>query len=430
VRTRGNVIVQFTAVTFGVVTVISLALGITLTRRITEYQISSHVKLYQQVARMALKEDEEEVSAFFAAGNPVSLTPHVEALFRDFLTLGNIFRVKIWGTNGTILWSDQADLIGRGFPDNDGFREALRGGVASRNALLEKADNADEKDRGVTLEIYTPVVRGGTVTGVVELYEADKDLFNQIARNTFLAWILIIASGAVIWCLLFAIFLHAYRTQQKTHRELAETQNVTIFALAYQAELRDRQTGKHLERTAIYVGLLAEELAKLPNYRSYLTRAYRVDLARSAPLHDIGKVGIADSILRKPGSLTTEEKLEIEKHCEYGARVLQIAEKKLNFQSFLSIAIQLALYHHEKWDGSGYPYHISGEAIPVSGRIMALADNYDALRTERAYKTVMSHAETREVIRGLRGVHFDPMVVDAFMRREADFERVSQEIRF
>jgi HD-GYP domain-containing protein (c-di-GMP phosphodiesterase class II) len=425
VHIRGNVILQYSAATFVIVTAISIALGITLTKRIVDYQISSHVRLYQEVARITLKDD-TEAYALFAMEAPGSVTPHLSGLFSEMLSLGNVFRVKIWGRDGKILWSDQTELIGQKFPDNDGFQKAMTGVVASKNALLEKAENIDEKNRGVTLEIYTPVFRGSDVVGVVELYEADHDLFAQIERNTLITWGLV--AGALLWLLLFIIFLRAYRVQIRTHNELVETQDVTIFALAYQAELRDRQTGKHLERTAIYVRMLGEELAKLPRYRTYLTPAYLADLVKSAPLHDIEKVGIADSILLKPAKLTPEERAEINKHCEFGARVLQIAEKKLPFQSFLTIAIQLTLFHHEKWDGTGYPHGLSGDAIPLSGRIMALADNYDALRTERPYKKAFPHEETRSIIEGLRGTHFDPALVDAFVRREPEFRRVSEEL--
>ncbi len=425
---RGNVILQYSAATLLIVGAISVALGITLTRRLAAYQIGSHVKLYQEVSRITMKGD-AEAYALFASDAPGAVSPHLESLFREFLSLGNIFRVKIWGRDGTILWSDQAELIGQKFPDNDGFQQAMQGTVASENAELEKAENIDEKDRGVTLEIYTPVYKSGSVVGVVELYEADRDLFAQIERNTIFTWSLVVVAGALLWLLLFAIFLRAYRRQKRTSDELLETQDVTIFALAYQAELRDRQTGKHLERTAIYVRVLAEELALLASYRAYLTRAYIADLVKSAPLHDIGKVGIADSILLKPARLTPEEIVEIRKHCEYGARVLHIAEEKLKFQSFLSIAIQLTLYHHEKWDGTGYPHGLRGDAIPLSGRIMALADNYDALRTARPYKEPMSHDESRATIVGLKGSHFDPTLVDAFMRREAEFQRISEELK-
>jgi len=237
-----------------------------------------------------------------------------------------------------------------------------------------------------------------------------------------------VIAGVLLWGLLFFIFLRAYQRQRRTNAELHETQNVTIFALAYQAELRDRQTGRHLERTAAYVRILAEELALLPSFRAYLTPAYVEDLVKAAPLHDIGKVGIADAILLKPGKLTPQEMEEIRKHCDYGASVLRRAEEKLKFQSFLSIAIQLTLYHHEKWDGSGYPHGLKGDAIPLSGRIMALADNYDALRSERPYKAPMPHAECRSIIVSLTGIHFDPALVAAFTARDAQFKDVSERL--
>ncbi len=424
---RGNIILQYSAVTLLIVGAITAALGITLTRRLGAYQVDTHTKLYEEVVRITVKDD-PRVFALFAANSPAAMTPALVDLFRELLSLGNVFRVKIWGRDGTVLWSDQSELIGQKFPDNEGFQEAMDGTVAAENAALEKAENIQERNRGVTLEIYVPVFRNGGAVGVVEVYEADRDLFAQIERNTLITWSFIGVAGALLWLLLFAIFLRAYRRQQRTTSELVETQDVTIFALAYQAELRDRQTGKHLERTAIYVRALGEELAQLPAYRAYLSRAYIDDLVKSAPLHDIGKVGIADSILLKPGTLTPEERREIERHCEMGARVLRIAEEKLKFQSFLTIAIQLTMYHHEKWDGPGYPNGIEGDAIPISGRIMALADNSDALRTNRPYKSAFSHEQTRQMIAERRGTHFDPVLVDAFLRREAEFRRISEDL--
>ena len=236
------------------------------------------------------------------------------------------------------------------------------------------------------------------------------------------------AAGALLWLLSLAVFLRAYRRQKRTADELAETQEVTILAMADQAELGDRQTGRHAERTATYVRVLAEELALLPSYRRYLTAAYVRDLVKSAPLHDIGKAGIADAILLKPDGLTEEEMQEIRRHCEYGARVLRGAEHRLKFPSFLRIAIALTLSHHEKWDGTGYPHGLRGDAIPVSGRIMALADTYDALRRVRPYRQAMSHEETRAAIMERRGTHFDPAVVDAFLRREDEFRRISEDL--
>lgn len=211
----------------------------------------------------------------------------------------------------------------------------------------------------------------------------------------------------------------------EANRQLLKTEGVTIFALAYQAELRDMETGKHLERTAHYVRLLAEELSRLPKYRTYLTSRYIADLVKSAPLHDIGKVAIPDSILRKPGKLTPDEFEIIKKHCEYGTRVLTIADEKLDFQSFLKIAIQVVSSHHEKWNGTGYPKGLKGDAIPLSGRIMALADVYDALRSERCYKKSFSHEDTCRIISQEKGEHFDPDIVDVFSGIEKKFNEIS-----
>ena len=212
---------------------------------------------------------------------------------------------------------------------------------------------------------------------------------------------------------------------KKEHREVVQTEGVTILALAYQAELRDLETGKHLERTALYVRLLAEELARLPKYSSYLTPTYIADLVKSAPLHDIGKVAIPDSILKKPGKLTPEEFEIIKTHCEYGTRVLKMADEKLTFRSFLKIAIQIVSSHHEKWNGAGYPKGLKGDMIPLSGRIMALADVYDALRSDRCYKKAFSHDDTHKIILKEKGTHFDPDIVDVFCSIQKKFEEIS-----
>ncbi|MBN2037219.1 MAG: HD domain-containing protein [Chitinispirillaceae bacterium] len=229
--------------------------------------------------------------------------------------------------------------------------------------------------------------------------------------------------------LLHADMLTSLKVQHKeiaeANRQLLKTEGVTILALAYQAELRDLETGKHLERTAHYVQLIAEELARIPKYRTYLTQGYIADLVKSAPLHDIGKVAIPDSILKKPGKLTPEEFEIIKKHCEYGMKVLQMADEKLDFRSFLKIAIQIVSTHHEKWNGSGYPFGMKGESIPLSGRIMALADVYDALRSDRCYKKACSHEETCMIISHEKGEHFDPEIVDVFNGVEKKFREIS-----
>ncbi|HCB15283.1 MAG TPA: hypothetical protein DEP36_17190 [Gammaproteobacteria bacterium] len=212
------------------------------------------------------------------------------------------------------------------------------------------------------------------------------------------------------------------------NEQLHQTEDVTIFALAYLAEIRDLETGKHLERTSQYVGVLVKNLVDSPKYSSYLTQKYICDIVKSAPLHDIGKVGIPDSILKKNGKLTAEEFEVIKQHCEYGANILKTAEQKLGFESFLRIAIQLVMSHHERWDGLGYPHGLKGDEIPLSARIMALADVYDALRSERCYKKSFSHEESCMIITREKGKQFDPDIVDAFLKTEKVFLEISNTI--
>ena len=278
------------------------------------------------------------------------------------------------------------------------------------------------------LEIYTPVFSNGSVIGVLQLYEADEALYAAIEENIQFVWIFMTISGLILYLLQFYIFYQSYRKQLLTNEHLQETQHVTLSALAHLAETRDNETGKHLDRTASYVALLATALHKKKRYSDYLSDEYIQHLTISAPLHDIGKVGVSDQILLKPGKLNDEEFEAMKKHCEYGANTLIAAENKLSFRSFLKIAIQLTSAHHEKWNGQGYPNGLEKNDIPLSARIMALADVYDALRSKRVYKKVFSHEKSRKIIIEESGQHFDPHIVTAFIEVEDEFERISGEL--
>lgn len=211
-------------------------------------------------------------------------------------------------------------------------------------------------------------------------------------------------------------------------RELTLTQDATIFTVANLAETRDPETGAHIWRTQRYIRDLALGLAASSKHAASLTPPDIDLLFKSAPLHDVGKIGIADQILLKPGKLTAEEFEEMKKHCFLGWRALNRAERLLGSNSFLRYASEIALTHHEKWDGSGYPDGLIGAAIPLSGRLMAVADVYDALRSERPYKRAFSHAEATAIIIDGRGQHFDPEIVDVFIAQESDFQRISETI--
>ncbi len=212
-------------------------------------------------------------------------------------------------------------------------------------------------------------------------------------------------------------------------QELVKSQDATILGLTALAETRDTETGGHINRTRKYVRILARSLALKPAYRRQLDPDAIEMLYKTAPLHDIGKVGIADQILLKPGSLTAHEYREMQRHTLLGAEALAKAEHQAfghkGDRSFLSLAREIALSHHEKWDGSGYPQGLRGTQIPLGGRLMALADVYDALISRRVYKAPMAHEQAVEIIRQGRGTHFDPDLVDAFIENQDQFRAVS-----
>ena len=213
-------------------------------------------------------------------------------------------------------------------------------------------------------------------------------------------------------------------------RENELTQLVSIRALAHLAETRDPETGNHILRTQGYVHQLATALQHHPRFSAVLTPRYIDLLTKSAPLHDIGKVGVPDAILRKPGPLTPEEWAVMKTHAEIGAEAIERAEADIETPvEFLVLAKEIAHWHHEKWDGSGYPFGLAGEAIPLSARLMALADVFDALISVRVYKPAMPYEDARDVIVAGRGHHFDPDVTDAFLADYAEFVRIAERHR-
>lgn len=213
---------------------------------------------------------------------------------------------------------------------------------------------------------------------------------------------------------------------QRRTQEIQAIQEVSILALASLAETRDKDTGNHLRRTQLYVGALAKALKRNPRFQEFLTDSNISLLFKSAPLHDIGKVGIPDRILLKPDRLDKTEFEIMKTHSIQGREAIERAENSLGISmEFLNIAKDIVLYHHEKWDGSGYPEGLTRNEIPIPARIMALADVYDALICHRVYKKPMSHEEAASIILEGRGVHFDPEIVDAFIRVQDEFRRIA-----
>jgi len=215
---------------------------------------------------------------------------------------------------------------------------------------------------------------------------------------------------------------------QIRREERNEARDATILALAKLAEHRDPETGAHLERVQIYCRLLSEYLAQTPKYAETIDKNFIETIVRSSPLHDIGKVGVPDHILLKTGKLTTEEFEIMKKHAVIGGDTISALIKEGRNQSFLQMGRDIAYYHHEKYNGKGYPFGLEGENIPLPARIAAVADVYDALTTKRVYKKAFSHEKARTIIHEERGIHFDPDIVDAFNACEEEFKQLAAEL--
>jgi putative two-component system response regulator len=207
--------------------------------------------------------------------------------------------------------------------------------------------------------------------------------------------------------------------------ELVATRDLTIHALISLLEVRDIESSNHTKRTQYMMQALCEHLRKNDKYKEILKDDYIALLCSAAPLHDIGKVGIPDDILTKPGKLTKEEFDIMKKHVDYGMNSLELPELKSFSSPFIEIAIDIIAAHHEKFDGTGYPKGLRGEEIPLPGRLMAIIDVFDALVNKRVYKPAFSHEEALKIIAEGRGLHFDPDITDAFFDIESEIREIS-----
>lgn len=208
--------------------------------------------------------------------------------------------------------------------------------------------------------------------------------------------------------------------------EATVAQDAAIEVVTSLAETRDSETGQHIRRTQNYVKRIAEHLRTRERFRPMLSAEAVHTMYRSAPLHDIGKVGVPDAILLKPGRLTPEEFEIMKSHTVLGCRALERAERQLGHKvDFLQMAKEIALSHQEKWDGSGYPHALAGEQIPLAARVMAVADVYDALISSRPYKKALSHDAALEIMRDGRGTHFDPDILDGFLEISSSIKDIA-----
>jgi len=260
-----------------------------------------------------------------------------------------------------------------------------------------------------------PLASGGQTLGelVIDAGDVDGHPFDVDARRVATMIAITVASAAA-------------RVVRQCERDAA--QGAAVLALATLAERRDNETGRHLRRVSAYCRLLAEALRALGHFTAVLTDAWISDLERSAPLHDVGKVGIPDAVLLKPGKLSEAEWALMKTHTTIGAATIAEVMVQTPSSGFLAMGHDIALAHHEKWNGTGYPRALAGEAIPLAARVLALADVYDALTSERPYKEAWTHQRAVEWITAQAGEHFDARMVGAFRARLDAFDRVRREL--
>ncbi|MDD5295840.1 MAG: response regulator [Rhodocyclaceae bacterium] len=312
-------------------------------------------------------------------------------------------------------------------PGLDGFEvcRLLKASPGTRDIpiiFLTSLDSAADEEKGLSLgaedfihKPFSPPVVLARVRNHLMLARARKDL---LEKNENLERLVEERTREVV---------AQSRELVNRSEQLSAAQGVTINAFCSLAEARDNETGNHIRRTQLYVLRLAEALRDHPRFQDVLDDETLRLLYKSAPLHDIGKVGIPDAILLKPGKLTPEEWVVMQGHCVLGRNAIARAAEGLDGKewAFLRHAMDIAFYHHERWDGSGYPNGLAGDDIPVSARLMAAADVYDALISRRVYKPPFSHQKAMDIIFSDRGKHFDPDVADAVMELSDQFREIA-----
>ncbi len=210
------------------------------------------------------------------------------------------------------------------------------------------------------------------------------------------------------------------------NKKIIYIQEQTIYGMANLIESRDSDTGEHVKRTSLYVGLLVNAAKEAGYHKEIITDEYIELLKKAAPMHDIGKIAVPDSILKKPGKLTEAEFKKIQRHTIAGGKIIREVLSNIESEDYVKIAADVATSHHERWDGNGYPYKLKGEKIPLEARIMAIADVFDALVSPRCYKDPFSTDEAFEIISLSRGTHFDPVLTDLFIAKKADVVKIFQ----
>ncbi len=343
----------------------------------------------------------------------------VDEIVRRDLLRDDIVRVKIWSRDKKLVYSDDRINIGKPAGPNKELDQALAGTTGRELSFLEKAENVPERQWGSLLEVYVPLKAADSdkIIGAFEVYQKTDALDRRIADIRHTVGIGVFGGFAVLYLGLFGVVRGAARRlvarsleNQRLAGEVVGAYEQTIEGWATALELKDQETVGHSRRVTELTVAVAREMG--------YTDSALVDLRRGAILHDIGKMGVPDAILKKPGRLDEEEFAIIMQHPEYSRRMLEPI-------GYLTAALDIPLYHHEKWDGSGYLRGLAGEEIPLSARIFAVVDVWDALTHDRCYRQAWPVGKALAYMRDQAGKHFDPTVVATFLRLPGSSEHTS-----
>ncbi|MEA4973784.1 MAG: HD domain-containing protein [Candidatus Metalachnospira sp.] len=285
------------------------------------------------------------------------------------------------------------------------------------------ASSTNGKIQGVIHAVITGLIIGFLVPMI--------ELPNRIIMQSHFNGIIRIFFYAAIAFVIGYFSEESYEEHKKNidnEKEIYDEQIAMIFALVKLSESRDDYSDKHIERVGYLCKFIAYKLSNESGYSDYVTKEYIETIFKASQLHDIGKVGIPDKVLLKPGKLTEEEFAIMKNHTIIGADTIHEVQEKYPSNKFLSMAINIAKSHHEKWDGTGYPEGLSGEDIPLSARIMAIVDVYDALRTKRVYKDAYSHDQSINMIKQEEGTHFDPSICKVFFENQDEIKNIYEKL--
>ncbi len=288
------------------------------------------------------------------------------------------------------------------------WRSWFQGNMQSRS--LRKSEKCLLWLIGIVMFFFSNELAVQKETGRLDAFTEGADYGNRLA-----SFIGISSIAVFIMAVTIIVLVMQGNKRSFYHNQVTGMQSGIITMMAEIVENRDDNTGGHIRRTAGYVESIARELQKQGSYRDILTDGYINDIIVAAPLHDIGKIHISDAVLNKPGKLTQEEFEIMKTHTTAGQKLLEHAKEELGESGYLNTAVEMAAYHHEWWNGGGYPYGISGDEIPLCARIMAVADVFDALTSKRCYKDAMPLEKAYAIIREESGTHFDPVVAEAFL---------------